>query len=419
MIIEKTETMGIRKWFRGLSAKRESDKITMNPVVMPSGIWPSEDEAVDGLTASGIACVKRCMEIKCGSVASMGLHVEHRQSENGRSWWEREEGHPLERLFTTMPNARQNAYDFVWNLVFQREMRGNAYVIPRRDSGMLTGLVSIPGECTVSYDRLRGSYMVNDPYDNIYGEYDESDIIHFKGYSNDGFLGEQATMLARTILSIARKCYKQQSELFTPGSTLRGFITGEGGAEIGFGGVQDEQLEQVAARIRREIREGSNLGFLPGAMKFVPTGMTPADLQLLESMKFVNLEICRVFGVPPTQVFQDSNVNYKSSETSQTIFVTSTLAPLVRQMEAELNAKLLSASERKRRRIRFDLESYYQSDPLQQGTTIGNLVQRGVLSPNDARERLGLKPIDGGDKLVVIGGKGIDGGGGNGEPAQK
>ena len=385
--------MGMLKWFRGRREKREGDKITMNPVVMPSGIWASEDEIIDDATASCIACVKRCMEIKSGSVASLGVHVERRQSEGGRTWWEREEGHPLERLLNTMPNGRQNAYDFIWDLVYQREMRGNAYVVPLRDSGMLTSLVSIPMGCSVSYDRTSGKYTVSDCYDGIYGDYYESDIIHFKGYSHDGFLGDEATRIARTVLSIAKKCYRQQGELFAPGSTLRGFITGEGGVDVGFGGVPDDKLESVANRIRREIKEGTNLGYLPGAMKFVPTSMTPADLQLLESMKFVNLEICRFFGVPPTQVFQDSNVNYKSSETSQTIFVTSTLAPLVRQMESELNAKLLSPSERKRRRIRFDLESYYQSDPLQQGTTIGNLVQRGVLTPNDARERMGISPL--------------------------
>lgn len=45
------------------------------PIVVPSGIWPDSDMAVDALTASSVACVKRCVDVKAGAVASLGLHV--------------------------------------------------------------------------------------------------------------------------------------------------------------------------------------------------------------------------------------------------------------------------------------------------------------------------------------------------------
>lgn len=399
--------MGIISKIRRLAQRRNepAKTITFNPVGFPQGVWPYGDDPMTSVTASSIACVKRCMEIKCGAVASLGLHVLQRKTDGGRSWFEDFEGSNLDILLSERPNIRQNAYDFMWSIIYQREMYGNAYVIPVRSSGLLTRLVCVPESSGVSYDASRGIYSVSDSYDNIFGEFDENEIIHIKSYSNDGFLGEPVTVLASKVLSIMRKTYDQQNLMFTPGSTLRGFITGDDSANlgVGFGGSSDKQLKAVTARIRKEIREGASLGFLPGAMKFVPTSMTPSDLQLLDSMKFLNLEICRFFGVPPTQVFQDSNVNYKSTESSQTIFMTSTLAPLIRQVETEFETKLLTAGERRQYRIRFNLDDYYQSDPTLQATALKNLVGGGILTANEARQRLGRKPLPDGDKLMMQG----------------
>lgn len=394
--------MGVKELARRLFKREKSDKITMNatPAIMP-GIFPGEDEVRDALTAGAIACVKRCMEIKCGSVAGLGLHVLKRKSEGGRWWYEDDEGGALNRLLSETPNRRQNAFDFLWDVVYQREMYGNAYVVPVYSGGELVELVPVPEGGSVSYDYNRGVYTVNDSYDGIYGEYSEGEIIHLKSYSQDGFLGRPVTDLASKVLTIMWKTYGRQSDMFTQGSTLRGFITGDDGGQVGFGEIQDAQLETVTTRIRREIREGSNLGFLPGSMKFVPTSMTPADLQLLESMKFLNLEICRFFGVPPTQVFQDSNVNYKSTESSQTIFMTSTLAPLIRQIETELTVKLLTAKQRRHYKIRFDLDDYYQTDPAIAADSYMKLVQCGALTPNEARAKMGRRPVEGGDRLFI------------------
>ncbi len=387
----------------GLANVRDNGQVTMNPVVVPTGIWPEGDGVVDVLTASSVACVKRCIDVKAGAVASLGLHLYRKKGDGKHSWYEDSEGTALDRILSERPNKRQNAYDFLWDLVYNREMYGDAYVVPRYSMGVLSGLVSIPGQCSVSYDRSTGTYRVGDSYDGIFGDFTEDEILHVKGYTCDGFVGVGVPELARLILGIAMKTYRQQGDMFTPGSTLRGFITGDDGGQIGFGGNSDAQLSSVTNRIRRELREGNNLGYLPGTMKFVPTSMTPADMQLLESMKFINMEICRMIGVPPTQVFQDSNVNYKSTESSQTILMTSSVMPLTKQIESEFNSKLLTPTQRLHMKIRFNLDDYYQNDPSVTATALANLVRGGVLTANDARQRLGMAPVEGGDTVQMQG----------------
>lgn len=394
------------KLFKSKRSEDQQDKrqITFNPVVIPDSVIPPEAQTVDSLTASTIACVKRCMEVKCGTIASLPLHAEHIREVNGRRYWEREDS-VLDFLLSGVPNHRQSAYDFLWDIIYQREMKGDVYIVPVYRDGILAELIPIPRECSVSYSKILREYDITDEYDGIIGRYGEDEVIHLKSYSDDGFLGNPVTQLARVILSIAYKTYQQQSMLFTPGSTLRGFITGDDAGAVGFGGATDDQLEGVTNRIRNELSRGTNLGYLPGTMKFVPTSMTPADMQLNEAMKYLNLEVCRAIGVPPTQAFQDSNVNYKSSETSQTILMTSTVAPIIAQIESEFERKLLDRRSRKKMRIRFDTASYYQTDPTALYTSLSNLVSKGVITANDARERMGLGPVEGGDKLYIIGGK--------------
>lgn len=371
------------------------------PGFYPAGTLLGLDEVVDAFTASSVACVKRCVEYKSGSVAALGLHFMRRKRDGGRVWYEDAEGTSLDRVLSQRPNPRQNGFDFLWDIVYQREMYGNAYVVPVWRGGELSALYVVPPDCTVSYDRQTGTYTVADPYDGIFGEYSADEIVHIKSYCRDGFLGTPVTELAGLVLGNARKAYKQEGEMFTPGSTLRGFITGEDTVQVGYGGVTDKQLKSVTQRIREAISGGQNLNFLPGSMKFVQTGMTPSDLQLLDSMKFLNLEICRFFGVPPTQVFQDSNVNYNTTESSQTIFMTSTLAPLLRQIEAEFTEKLFGGNGRYR--VRFRLDDYYQTDPVAQAGALSTLIQTGVLTPNEARGRMGYRPLAGGDDLVANG----------------
>jgi len=383
------------------SGSNTSEGVSGWPYLFRPGTVLGYDDIVDAYTAGTVACVKRCVEIKAGSVASLGLHVFRRKRAEGRTWYEDAEGTSNDRILSQRPNERQTGYDFLWQIVYQREMYGNAYIVPSYSGGVLQALYCIPPDSSVSYDRLTGRYTVNDPYYGIFGEYAPGEIIHIRSYCRDGFLGTPVTELASLVLGNARKAYKQEGEMFTPGSTLRGFITGEDSVQVGYGGVTDKQLKSVTQRLREAIGSGQNLNFLPGSMKFVQTGMTPSDLQLLDSMKFLNMEICRFFGVPPTQVFQDTNANYASSESSQTIFMTSTLAPLMRQMEAEFTEKLFGGSGLWR--ARFNLSDYYQTDPSAQATALSTLIQTGVLTPNEARMRLGLQPMDGGDALVANG----------------
>ena len=51
--------------------------------------------------------------------------------------------------------------------------------------------------------------------------------------------------------------------------------------------------------------------------------------------------------------------------------------------------------------LEFAWQDEKEEDPTEQATIIKNLVSIGVLTPNEARDRLGLSPVEGGDAALV------------------
>ena len=136
-------------------------------------------------------------------------------------------------------------------------------------------------------------------------------------------------------------------------------------------------------------------------MRFNQLSLSPADLQLLDSKRFNVLEICRFFGVHPDKVFQQTSTNYKSSENSQTVFMTDTLNPLLKKIQNECYIKLVPKPIRHQYKIVFDLENYYQADILSKADYYNKMVQAGAMTPNEVRQKEGRVPMAGGDELFI------------------
>ena len=80
------------------------------------------------------------------------------------------------------------------------------------------------------------------------------------------------------------------------------FVSGKN-STLGFGTIQDTQLQGVADNIEKQLASGKKIFNLPGEMSFNQISLSPSDIQLLETKTFNVLDICRFFGVHPDKVF--------------------------------------------------------------------------------------------------------------------
>jgi HK97 family phage portal protein len=344
-----------------------------------------------------IAAVFRCVDVLSGSVASLALQVMRKKIDH----FVVDEENPLNTVLTICPNSRLTAFDLIKNAVSMALLEGNSYLIPRYGNGQISSLILL-SKNSVTYDKNINSYYVSDTVNNVFGLFDASEIIHIRNVSCDGgYTGMSTIKYASMVLGIASAADRQSNDIFQPGSTSRGFISGDETVTKGFGEVQSDQLKTVGDRVESELKSGKKIMSLPGSMKFNSLSMSPADLQLLDSKKFTVLEICRFFGVHPDKVFAGQSTNYKASSMSQVSYLTDTLQPILRKIENEFTIKLIPRNLRLKYRIKFNMDDYYQTDLTAKSDYQMKTIQNGIYTVNEWRKKEGLDGVDGGDQTLV------------------
>ena len=399
-------------WLNNIFKRKESQVIKReadSEVLDTTSIDLTSIFGTDGSNASlavKVATVFRCADIVSGTVAALGLNLLKRKSVKIGSvthyYYVIDGADPLNDVLSVQPNDRLSAFDFWKNTVLQILLQGNAYIIPYFNTEGDVVKMILCSPYSVSHDVTTDTYTVTDHTNCIYTTFEADEILHLRNFSMDGgYTGLSTISYASKVLGIASKTDDQQDDLFKKGSTLRGFISGDQAAVQGFGSLQDDQLETVTDRVAKQENSGLKLFTLPGQMRFNQLSLSPADLQLLDSKRFNVLEICRFFGVHPDKVFQQTSTNYKSSENSQTVFMTDTLNPLLKKIQNECYIKLVPKPIRHQYKIVFDLENYYQADILSKADYYNKMVQAGAMTPNEVRQKEGRVPMAGGDELFI------------------
>jgi HK97 family phage portal protein len=161
--------------------------------------------------------------------------------------------------------------------------------------------------------------------------------------------------------------------------------------------IDDETAENIMKDIREQKQNGATTLFIPFGTRFARVGITAEEAQFLESRKFQNTEICRIFGVPPALVHIDSQVKYSNFEQQQLMFGQHTILPWCELGEQAMWGTLLLPSEQDRYYFNYDLSSLYKADMKTQADYIDKMIKSTVLTPNEGRAKLGLNPVSGGD----------------------
>lgn len=349
--------------------------------------------------AMKLAAVYRCTSIVSGTVASLPLQIKKRVD---GSYWKTEDTGRLASLLALKPNERQTSFDLIRNAVVQMLNQGNAYIYPEwRTNGYLGRLVLLsPNTCT--YDKLSNRYIVSDMVNHVFGTFEADEMIHLRNLSTDGgYLGVSTLRYAAKVLQIASMSDDKSEEVYSPGGTRRGFVTGGDAYVKGVGAFQDNELKNVADRVSEELKSGKQIMNLPSGTGFSAIDLSPADSRLLENKQFGVLEICRFYGVHPDKVFAGQSTNYKASEMSQVLFMSDTLQQILKQFSLEFTAKLFVPSQYGRYRIEFSVKDFYNTDLMTLATVTEKNIQAGLQTINEARRERGYPPVPGGDELLV------------------
>lgn len=384
----------IRSAFTSLFTKTTSngDTSVQQVTVIDPGVF-----SVDGEKAMKVSAVFSAVKIISEGIARLPLEAERYNA--AAKCYVPDFSTPLFRALRLRPNSDLTAFE-LWRAAVQcMLLYGNAYIVPSRNElGDVVSLTLLaPG--TTTFDVYSRTYHVNDSINSIFRTFRPEEVVHLRNVGLDGgYSGCSTVAMAGYALGIIRLADKNSATTLTTGGRTRGFLSGE---TQGFGGASEAQLAEVANRVEKDINGGKTVVPVPSSMKYQTFTLSPADAKVLESKQMTIRDIARFFRVHPDLLYEGSNNTYKAAEVPNVMFLTQTLEPLLVQIEQELAVKLLPQNMLGKKRLRFDRERLYSTDLLTEASYNEKMLQTGMYTVNELRQKKGLPPVPNGDVALV------------------
>ena len=353
-----------------------------------------------------MTAVYSCVRILSEAVAGLPLHF-YRYTDNGGK--EKAADHPLYFLLHDEPNPEMTSFVFRETLMTHLLLWGNAYAqIIRNGKGEVIALYPLmPDRMNVERDskgQLYYEYTVSmDDAPTVKGSMvilPPSEVMHIPGLGFDGLVGYSPIAMAKNAIGMAIACEEYGAKFFANGAQPSGVLEHPG-------------TLKDPARVRESWQStfggshnANKVAVLEEGMKYTPISISPEQAQFLETRKFQINEIARIFRVPPHMVGDLEKSSFSNIEQQSLEFVKYTLDPWVSRWEQSMARSLLTAEEKKKYFVKFNVDGLLRGDyqSRMNGYAVGR--QNGWMSANDIREFENLDRIPeemGGDLYLVNG----------------
>lgn len=345
--------------------------------------------------ASGHAVAHRCISVISENLASVPLKV-YRKTDNGGR--EPATDHPLYGVLHDETAPGLTAFEAREWLISSALVHGNAYAkIERNGRGQVTALRPIvAGSVTVEKlktGRLRYKVAQADGGTEVLLQ---DEVLHVRYRTVDGILGQSPIQIAAAAFGLALAQQDQAGaaaeNAFRPAGALV-FPDKLGGTG----------KESIIAKFRERFvgqLKANEVMILDGGAKFETFQFNSKDSEFLESRKLSNLDVCRVFGVPPSVAGITDDATYSNIGEESRALVVRCLAPWAKRVETAMTLALLSPESRKTLFIEHDLAGLLRGDLKSRYDAYRVGREGGWLSSNEIRKFENMSSIDGGDTYV-------------------
>lgn len=334
-----------------------------------------------------------CIRLIAETLASTPLKL-RRYSEGGGS--SAATDHPLYAVFQEQARPGLTAFAAREWLTASLLTHGNAFArIEHNGRGQVVALHPLAFG-TVSVERLAsGRLRYKVAGDRGTEVLLEDEMLHLRHRTRDGVMGLSPIAEARETFGLAMT---QRDRAI--GQTENGFNAI--GALVFPNAMAPEQVSNAKKRFQDAYIGTANVGnkmmVLDGGAKFERFTISNKDTEFLDSQKKSDLDICRIFGVPPSAVGITDNATYSNIGEESRALVVRCLAPLARRIEEAMNASLLTAESRKTLFLEHDLAGLLRGDIAARYAAYRIGREAEFLSANDVRELENMSRIEGGDE---------------------
>lgn len=304
------------------------------------------------------------------------------------------------------PNKWQTWQQFVTQWVLSLLTEGNAYVLKERDKRRVVVALYVldPTRCRPLISES-GDIFYQLQEDDLSGVFEHlpavpaSEIIHDRiNCLFHPLVGLSPIFACGLVATKGLRIEENATRFFANQSQPGGVLTAP--AEI---------HDETAARLKAYFEEkftGENAGkvaVLGDGLTYTPMTTNAVDAQLIEQLKWSAAQIAAVFHVPGYLVGAESVPPNNNIEALRIDYYSRCLQTLIEGIENSLDDGLgLGAmADGRVLGIELDLDNLLRTDTEALTRALKDQVQAGVTAPNEARARLGLPPVDGGESPLA------------------
>ena len=387
--------------------KKEAPKVMFNKLNAYSSKTNRryKDYAKDGYQENAI--VHRCIQLISNSASAVKIDVFSGETKL--------DNHELISLLQR-PNPLQSGVEYFSSLYSYLLISGNSYLLrdtegftPPRELYLLRpDRIEIKANESIIPESY--NYVIDGVTRNVYRvdpTTGQGQIKQIKLWSPlDDFYGLSPIMASAYNIDQHNLAGMHNVALLKNGCTPSGMLKFEPTDETGMSTqLTDDQRARLLEDLEFRFQGTHNSGrpmLLEGNFSYQQLGLNPKDMDFLELLNLSAREIALCFGVPAQLIGIPDSQTYSNMETAKLALYEETVIPLLSRVESDLN-EYLSPLYDGDIRIQYDLDSI-PAMAEKRKQVYENVVQgvnAGILTRNEARDRLGLEEVTGGDDLYI------------------
>ena len=349
---------------------------------------------IDG--ALQISTVWACVTLLVETISSLPLFVYQTDAAGNRTKLPRSSR--LAQVLSKSPNNRQTTQEFWEQLLLNYFLRGNCYARKQRDSkGEIVALWPMAADQIEVIQTEDGTIFYKYYIDTKTMVFESKDVFHIKGMGN-GLIGLSPLDYMRSSLGLAINSQNHLTKTYDKNGRRPGILM----SDMVLTTEQRAALKLNFADI--VSGDAKELYILEAQFKFEPLGMTPADIQLLETRQFSVQDLARWFGVPSVLINDIGQGTALGSSVTQIIeaFFKLKLRPQLNRFEKAIEKNIFSAAQRgKGYTVEFNFDALLRAALKERMEIYARAAQNAILTRNEIRRMENLPPIEGGDDLTA------------------
>jgi HK97 family phage portal protein len=347
--------------------------------------------------------VRTVVDFLARNIAQLPIQVFRRVSDTDR---ERLNDHPLAQLLKR-PNYFTTHYRAIDSLIHDMGIYDNAFWVKvRPDSGgQMTGLVRVDPRMVTPIGTTfitSTDYMIqgNGGYLTVPAD----QMVHFRGYNPDNMRwGCSPIETLRRVLIEEFQAGVYREQLWRNSARMSGYLSRPTDAPMWGKDDRGRFREQWQAQYAGS--DGTHAGGTPileDGMSFTQAAVTPEQAQYLENRKLTREEVAAAYHIPLPMVGILDHATYSNMNQAHAQLYQDTLGPWFQQLSEDIELQLLPEfDDNDGVYVEFNIAAKLAGSFEEQAAVLQSAVGAPYMLRNEARARLNLPELDGGNELVT------------------